>query len=601
MTFGPDVESFRAPDLPLLSSQPGQSCTLAASQIQANTEVERYAPFSSPVIAIVGASFGDEGKGRTVLDVRDMLTKMTGDQSPVEMVIKVNGGRNSGHTVDKLKHNLIPAGVTDPSIRWLALGRGVVADPINLLTEIRSLELLFAEKNLPHEVRGRLLIDNRTMMSDFTDRMLDLGREIYRVACGGEPRGSTKQGITPAFSHETNQGQIFFELFSEGLDPELAVNAKERFAQLMRERVEEACLCIKGWLMAHAGTALPQKLDVGSEICEETWFRMVGNLQRTEEKKNQEWIDKGFFRKQEFDFTRYLGDASFTLNVDRLIEDYWVRGLELARTACISDVGEAAHAAIARGKHAVLEFGQSYWLHARKGYSPNVTASRTYVTEAYDSVDLPHTLPIHSLAVVKAYKTAVGTHFVPTELDQSGALYKKLQPLEFGTTTGRQRMIAWFDAVEVGHVLRRGGFNDLVINKLDALSEDATWNGESLKICVGYRTPGEQELHFMPTSDARRRLLTPIYREMPGWKEDLSGVREFSQLPRNAQLYIAAMCKAIDDVANYNGKHLGPQPNLRGIGVGPERSQFIVRGIPQWSELIEMAAADERERGIARG
>src|SRR5690606_838196 len=143
-----------------------------------------------------------------------------------------------------------------------------------------------------------------------------------------------------------------------------------------------------------------EKLDVGASIGEGTWYRMFENLQRTEIKKNHEWIEKGYFTERDFDFSRYLGKESFAINTEALIEDYWEKGIDLARTACIADIGELAQQAIADGKHVALEFGQSYWLHARRGYSPNVTASRTYVTEAYDSVDLPHTFPIHSVAVV---------------------------------------------------------------------------------------------------------------------------------------------------------------------------------------------------------
>jgi adenylosuccinate synthase len=96
--------------------------------------------------------------------------------------------------------------------------------------------------------------------------------------------------------------------------------------------------------------------------------------------------------------------------------------------------------------------------------------------------------PIHTFGVAKAYDTKVGTHTFLTQMDDAHPLGAKLKKLEFGTSTGRQRMVGWYDAVEKGDALRYGGFQDLMINKLDASRGRAT-GGATCGICTAYETP----------------------------------------------------------------------------------------------------------------
>ena len=85
--------------------------------------------FKSQLIADVGISMGDEGKGRLVYEIIDELKAETGKKDIVSIVIKVNGGANSGHTAGGVKLNLLPAGVIENDVAVLAIGAGVVADP----------------------------------------------------------------------------------------------------------------------------------------------------------------------------------------------------------------------------------------------------------------------------------------------------------------------------------------------------------------------------------------------------------------------------------------------------------------------------------------
>lgn len=509
-------------------------------------------PFSSQLIADVGISLGDEGKGRLIPEVAEELR---GTASAVSVVLKVNGGANSGHTAGGIKLNLLPAGVVVRDAAHLCIGAGVVADPRKIWWETRPLE------HKGHAILSRLLIDERTMVSDVTHRLLDLAWEDYRVnVLKEEPRGSTGRGITPAYTDEVGQQQITFADFLGG---------PNYFARKLAQRAERACRTIQ-----HV-----------CQVSEATWDSFFEKLSAAEYRANEEGIQLGVFKPTDFDFKQFRGDAPFTLNLQKLTEVYWQAGTALAKN--IGEVRELILRELHAGRTIIGEFGQAYWLDKRHGYSPNVTASHTYTPEFFESAGIP-VQRIHTFGVAKAYDTKVGTHTFLTQMDDAHPLTVKLKQLEFGTSTGRQRMVGWFDAVEKGDVLRYGGFQDLMINKSDALTHSGEWRGD-LKICVAYEDANGQRFVHVPRNEAVRKTLKPVYTSHPGWSEDISVVRTFSGLPRNAQRYVAAMMKSILDVA-YAG-HPWPSadklPNLRYLGVGPEPSQ-IIKDVPATSELVKL-------------
>lgn len=566
------------------------------SDIDAAAAPERnieFVPFQHQILAVVGLAYGDEGKGRAAHDIAEVLTQITGDPHSVAMVVKVNGGSNSGHTVDGFKHHLVPAGMTNPDIECFALGRGVVADPFRLMQEVRALEKTFEDKGKLGRVRERLLVDNRTMLSDFTDRMLDVAKELLRVARGGEPRGTTAMGITPAFTHEVEQEQIFFELFQDGLDSELADRAREVFATKMRNRIELTCLQIKSWFEHYAGAPIPEKERkmLGNTLGPETFGKILEKLSARDRTASAEFLDNGLFNESDFNLSQYLGAEAYSLNVDKIIHDYWIQGLEVATALKIEDVGEKVLDFTRAGRFVIGEYGQAYWLHVRHGFTPDVTASRTSAAEFFDSVNIPPS-GLSSIGVVKAYSTSVGTQFVLTPMDPSSPLAERLRPLETATTTGRVRDRAWFDAVQVGHAIRRGGVDELIINKLDALSYSGPWQDGTLKVCVGYRMRDGSIIHKVPTSDLRRRLLEPVYVEYQGWSEDLSKMRSFDELPAAAKRYISGLYKGMIDCAFYKGDRPAQLPRLRFIGVGPGKGEIISRSMPTPEELLRLAGEE---------
>ena len=510
-------------------------------------------PFSSQLIADVGISFGDEGKGRLIPEVADELR---GTDRAVSVVLKVNGGANSGHTAGGIKLNLLPAGVVVRDAAHLCIGAGVVADPRKIWWETKPLE------RKGYAVLSRLLIDERALLTDVTHRLLDLAWEDYRVhVLKEEPRGSTGRGITPAYLDEVGQQQITFADFLGG---------PNYFARKLAARADRACRTIQ-----HV-----------CRVSEETWNGFFDKLTSAETRANAEALQLGLFAPVDFDFTRFKGDAPFTLNLAQLTEAYWSAGTALASN--IGEVRELVIRELQRGHTVIGEFGQAYWLDKRHGFSPNVTASHTFTPEFFESAGIP-VQRIHTFGVAKAYDTKVGTHTFITQMDDAHPLAIKLKRLEFGATTGRQRMVGWFDAVEKGDALRYGGFQDLMLNKSDALSHSGDWQGD-LQICIAYEAPDGRRYTHVPRNEAVRRTLRPVYTSHPGWAEDISHVRHFADLPANARHYVAAMMKNVLDVA-YAGApwpDADKLPNLRYLGVGPEPSQ-IVKDVPPTPELIQLA------------
>jgi adenylosuccinate synthase len=502
-------------------------------------------PFSSQLIADVGISFGDEGKGRLIPEV---IEELRATPAAVSVVFKVNGGSNSGHTAGGIKLNLLPAGVVEKAVPHLAIGAGVVADPRKILWEGRPLEAR------GYAIFSRLLIDERTMVSDLSHRLLDLAWEDYRAnVLKEEPRGSTGRGITPAYQDETGQWQITFADYLGG---------PNFFARKLAQRADRALRTIR-----HVCQVSPK-----------TWDEFFEKLTAAEQRANTEAIGLGLFAPEEFDLRQFKGPAPFTLDVARLTQVYWETGQQLKKN--IGEVRELVLRELAAGRSIIGEFGQAFWLDKRHGYSPNVTASHTFTPEFFNSAGIP-VQAIHTIGVAKAYDTKVGTHTFLTQMDDALPVCQKLKQIEFGTVTGRQRMVGWYDAVEKGDALRYGGYQDLMINKIDALT-----GADELLICSAYEDDNGRRYTHVPRNEAIRRALRAVYTRHAGWTEDITGVRKFADLPKNAQRYTAAMVRSLIEVAHPD-RLPAVLPNLRYLGVGPLPSQ-IIKDVPATAELIKL-------------
>ena len=503
-----------------------------------------------PLVSVLGISMGDEGKGRVVHEILDDIEQTT--LSPVSGVMKVNGGANAGHTAAGLKLNLLPSGVGNPKVQDLLVGAGVVADPRKFLWEALPLE----KRGL--SVLSRLKIDEKCQVSDLTHRLLDLAWENYRIKqLGKESRGSTGRGISPAYCDETWQWQIFYQSFLED---------REIFREDLSGRLQRAVDTIK----------------YVCKVTEEDWFGFFETLTIAESRANQESLNENIFSDNEFNFEIFSTDEPFDVNFEILEETYWNAGQKLSD--CIVDIRCNVLSKLSDKRTVVVEFGQAYWLDKRHGFTPNVTASHTFSGEIFQSAGIPLT-EVSQVGCCKAYDTKVGTHHFITHINpENSQLGKKLSQMEFGTSTGRQRMVGWFDAVEKGNALRYGGFEWLVINKLDALS---ALDGEfkELKICVAYKDPDGNRITTVPRSEKTRKSLLPIYEILPAWNEDISKCENFEDLPEAAKNYVKVMARSICEVAYGEELKRNVLPNLLFLGVGPNPGQ-IIQDLPSLSEII---------------
>ncbi len=243
------------------------------------------------------------------------------------------------------------------------------------------------------------------------------------------------------------------------------------------------------------------------------------------------------------------------IDYGQILEEYtgYARKLE----QYLADVSVLVNEAIDQGQKVLFEGAQGTLLDLDHGTYPYVTSSHPIAAAACTGAGLGPTKISKVIGVAKAYITRVGEGPFPTELhDELGVLIRE-RGGEFGTTTGRPRRCGWYDAVIARYAARINGLSYLAITKLDVLS-----GLDTLKICVGYECDGEVITEF-PASLKKMARCMPVYKEFPGWQEDITGATDFSQLPQNARDYV---------------KHL---EELSGVpvailGVGPGRKQTLV-------------------------
>ena len=209
--------------------------------------------------------------------------------------------------------------------------------------------------------------------------------------------------------------------------------------------------------------------------------------------------------------------------------------------------------------HILFEGAQGALLDVDHGTYPYVTSSNTLTGQAFSGAGFYQ--PTLVTGIIKAYTTRVGNGPFPTE--DVGKDGEKLgeKGHEFGTVTGRKRRCGWFDSVLVKQAIRLSGAKALVITKLDVLDEF-----EKIKVGVGYHIDG-QLYHYLPASPSLQKRAIPLYREFPGWKTSLKGLKDWQQLPPAAKQYI----QALEDL-------LGVPVML--ISTSPERQDVIVRQDP---------------------
>jgi adenylosuccinate synthase len=133
--------------------------------------------------------------------------------------------------------------------------------------------------------------------------------------------------------------------------------------------------------------------------------------------------------------------------------------------------------------------------------------------------------------IFKAYCTRVGMGPFPTELfDETGDTLREIGH-EYGATTGRPRRCGWLDLVALKYSVMLNGVTQLIMMKADVLDQF-----ESIKICVGYEIDGEvtEDFPFELNDDVK-----PVYVELPGWKTDLTNIKDQNEFPEELNNYIS--------------------------------------------------------------
>jgi len=161
------------------------------------------------------------------------------------------------------------------------------------------------------------------------------------------------------------------------------------------------------------------------------------------------------------------------------------------------------------------------------------------------------------VGIFKAYNTRVGAGPMPTELkDEIGDLIRE-KAREYGATTGRPRRCGWFDAVAGRFSVQINGLSDIALTHLDI------YDGfPSIKICTAYKFRGEV-LNSFPSDVAILEKCQPVYEELDGWQESISGIRNFKKLPVGARNYMSRL----EDLLSCP---------ISLIAVGPDRRQIIL-------------------------
>ena len=427
-----------------------------------------------PAIAIIGAQWGDEGKGKAT----DVLGRR------VDYVVKFNGGNNAGHTVvigdQKYALHLLPSGILTPGCTPV-IGNGVVVDLGVLFEEIDGLEARGVDTSLLRvSANAHVIADYNRTLDKVTERFL-----------GSRRLGTTGRGIGPTYADKMNR---------------VGIRVQDLFDPKILTQKVEAVLELKNQVL----TKIYNRRGVGVEETVEELLSFV----------------------------------------DRL-------------APMVCDTGLLLNQALDRGETVLLEAGQATLLDVDHGTYPFVTSSSATAGGACTGSGIPPMRLDRVIGIVKAYTTRVGEGPFPTELhdamsDPEGmGEHLRKTGAEYGTTTGRPRRCGWYDSVIARYAARVNGVTDFVLTKLDVLT-----GLDTVPVCVAYDVDGVRH-DEMPVNQSDFHHAVPVYEELPGWWEDISGARTLADLPANARAYV-------ERVEELSGARISA------VGVGPDREETVV-------------------------
>jgi adenylosuccinate synthase len=213
-----------------------------------------------------------------------------------------------------------------------------------------------------------------------------------------------------------------------------------------------------------------------------------------------------------------------------IFEEYYEYGQQLKQY--VIDTSKILNDVLDEGGRVLFEGAQGVMLDVDQGTYPFVTSSNPVAGGVAIGAGVGPSKVSHVVGVCKAYTSRVGDGPFPSELfDEVGQTIREVGR-EYGTTTGRPRRVGWFDAVVVRHSRRVSGITHLALNSIDVLS-----GLETVKICTAYEYNGETITEY-PANLHIIEQCKPVYEELPGWSEDITGVRSIDELPENARRYV---------------------------------------------------------------
>lgn len=394
--------------------------------------------------AVVGANWGDEGKGK--------LTDVFAKES--DIVVRFQGGNNAGHTIindyGKFALHMLPSGVFYDHIINV-IGNGVA---LNIPAFIKELNQL-VEKGVP---MPKLIVSDRAQIVMSYHILFD---KLEEERLGKAQFGSTKSGIAPFYSDK--YAKIGFQI-SELFDEKWVSDKLDRILPTKNILLEH---------LYHAQTL--SKEDIFNELME---YR-------------------------------------------NLISPF------------VHDTVKFFQTAMDDKKQILLEGQLGALRDPDFGIYPYSTSSSTLAFYGPIGAGLPHSID-EVYAVTKAYSSSVGAGPFVSEIFGDIAQNLRLRggdAGEFGATTGRPRRMGWFDVVATRYGCQVQGATHLVLTNLDVLGYL-----DQIPVCVAYMTDGKRRDHF--PNITRLENSTPILETLPGWNTDISGIRNYDELPDNCKHYV---------------------------------------------------------------
>ena len=398
------------------------------------------------VTAIVGANWGDEGKGK----ITDMLAETS------DIIIRFQGGANAGHTIvndyGKFALHTLPSGVFYDHIVSI-IGNGVALDIPKLFKEYNDV----VSKGVP---APKLLVSDRAQMVMPYHVLFDTYEEA-RLA--GKSFGSTKSGIAPFYSDK--YAKIGFQV-SELFDDEAS----------LKDKIERV-IAQKNVLLEHL---YHQPLLTVDEI------------------------------------------YATLMEYKKMVEPY------------VCDTSAFLYEAIKEGKDILLEGQLGSMKDPDHGIYPMVTSSSTLAAYGAIGAGIPPYEIKKIVVVCKAYSSAVGAGEFVSEIfgDEADELRRRGgDGGEYGATTGRPRRMGWFDCVASKYGCRIQGATDVAFTVLDVLGYL-----DEIPVCTGYEIDGKVTTDFPATVNLKKAK--PVYTVLPGWKQEIRGIKKYEDLPENCRKYI---------------------------------------------------------------